>query len=505
MVAADGDEDEVNNLNINIVLDQWSETPRSFMFTRPIHRTISAQQSLWHDVIFDCTDALFSDCTARQCDDCFMNGLQVLVMYQHSMSDEESRKYFMFNDKETLSVKGDNVITGGVTGTQNPALRDIRAEWLGLSNTFDGTFNVNPAQQQWVLWLENKIDLKEFLTHPFFDSFWVGVSAPIHFVRNNITIRQNITTPSTTLIPDIITALNQPDWHYAKFDPARQSNSGLSELIFKLGTRFLNHDFFQLGMYSGVLIPIKGGQSAEYVFSPFLGNNNHYAFLSGGTLQLPLNCPDNFLIAWFIEMENIYLFRHNEYRTVDLRFKPWSRYLQFNNIEGLTNIPGANVLTRKFHVHPYNLFDLSTGLRYQYHGLEVEIGYEFWARGNERLTIYEESKFPDNFYGIAGDGTLVPGTNIAATADNSTIANKASNDVDADGNPIFKPITMSDLDLISGGAQNGMSNRLFIDLGFHNMCSCFELFVGAGAFYEIAQRGSLLNNWGVWFKFGGAV
>lgn len=455
---------------------------RSFMFTRPVYRNLAAQQHLWHDMVF------------HECDP-HSTRFQVIPLYQNSIHSKRIDRYFLFNHKNVLTVKGDAVIAG------NPALRDIRAEWLNLPSNFMGNFTVRPKQRQFSVWFEAQQDLGPLICSSFFENLWVGVALPFQFVENDIQltqIAQSMNT-STHFPTNIIEALNQPSWKYAKFN-GKQKAAALAEIMLKLGARFLDRDGFQIGAYSGLVLPLHKGQNPEYIFSPFIGNDTHFGYATGVIFQIPLICGAAYAdyINFFANIESIYFFRNTQHRTMDLAYRPWTRYLLFNSIEGTINIPGANVLTQKVRVRPYNMIDLSTGIRLELNNFELEIGYDLWARGREKIKFTDD--FPYGKFGIAGDGTLVPGTNIAATASKSTIAQQAPNDVDLDGNPIFIPITKEDILTMSGGAKAAINHRGHFALGYRKAYCLVDAFIGAGGFFEYAQKNTALDTWGLWAK-----
>ncbi len=463
-----------------LIIEDDNIFARSFMFTRPAYQNVAAQQQLWHDMVF------------HECDQRSLR-IQAIPLYQKSIHSERIDRYFLFHHKNVLTVKGDAVISG------NPALRDIRAEWLNLPSNYLGSFTVRPQQQQITVWFEAQQDLGPILCHPFFDNLWVGIAVPFQYVENDIQLTQLSSSHNGSHPQDILQALNQPAWNYAKFN-GNQKVAALAEIMLKLGARFLDRDGFQIGAYSGVVLPLHRGQNAEFVFSPFIGNDTHFGYATAVMFQLPLVCCKSYAdqVNFFLNVENIYFFRNTQHRTMDLAYRPWTRYLLFNSIEGATNIPGANVLTQRVRVRPYNMVDLSTGIRWEFGNIELEMGYDLWARGREKIKFTHH--FPTGKFGIAGDGALVPGTNIAATASKSTIALQAPNDVDNDGNPIFVPITKKDILAMTGGAKAAINHRGHAAIGFRKSYCVADVFIGGGGFFEYAQKNTALDNWGLWAK-----
>ena len=243
-----------------------------------------------------------------------------------------------------------------------------------------------------------------------------------------------------------------------------------------------------------------GKANPAYLFSPFIGNNQHWTIGSGVNFQFPITQRDvTFPILFFFNIEHQYLVPNHQYRTFDLKNKPWSRFLLLNAADGsVSNVPGVNVLTRRVTVRPDSFVDLSTGLRVTRGGFEGEIGYDLWAHGKERIKIHrtvckncnEEVVVSD--YGIAG-------STAGVSASDSTISTLASDD------GTFVPLQDFDLNLNSGAAQAALVNRMHASMGFGSKNGAnegLEGFINAGVFYDMPQNNAALKQWGGWAKVG---
>lgn len=458
------------------------KTSQSFMFTRPVYSNISARNSnFWHDFVYEK-------------EGCLAGSLQAVALYQQSMAKRSAARYFLINHKSTLLVKGDAAPTF--------LDRDIRAEWLNLPSDFIGTFSVSPQQRQAGIWFEYNQNLVTFCDCPFLDALWVDIAVPFQWVENDIRISQTgIQNPGVSP-HGIIEALNQQLWHFGKIG-GKRSKTSIAEIHISIGTTFMDHDGFQIGAYSGVVIPTGRTQNPEFIFNPFIGHNNNWGFITGANFQFPLMCDCNCrYVSLYFDIENLFFLRNFQLRSLDLRFKPWSRYLILNTNDGLTNIPAINVLTQRVKVQSFNFVDLSAGFRFQSGMIEGEIGYNLWAHGDEEIRLRRE--FAPR-WGIAGDGALVPGTYVSATASKSTIATLAPNDLDSNNHPTFVPIKESDLDLNSGAARATVAHRGHFAVGIRFGQETIQGLVGIGGFFEIPQENTGMKNWGVWFKIGASV
>jgi len=458
---------------------------QSFMFTHPIYQNVPAWQATWHNFIYEKQGQLRSS-------------FQMYGMYQQSVQDERTIQYFFPPCRLELLVAGDDVPSN--------ELRDIRAEWLGIDNpNFRGRFTINPRQKQMALIVEYNQDLKPLIKLPFFENSWLSIFAPINVVENDLELQQfDVNSIGTQEPQDILAALDQPAWRYGKLRRGTHAKLGLSEIRIRFGQAYLAKDEFEVVYYSGVSLPTSGGQNAAFLFNPFLGNNARFGFITGVNFQLALNKDNSWYSSClFLNFESNFFIRGDEYRTIDLKYKPWSRYVQLNRQNGPPdqNIPAVNILTQKVCVRPFNHVDFSTGFRLITCKGEFEVGYGIWGHPDERIEIkncFEE------IYGIAGVGPLNPTAPVltASSASQSTIAYQAPNDTDREGNPIFIPIKFTDLDLKSAAARAALNQRIHCTIGFYNLGEHIDSFLNMGFWGEFPQKNSSLTLWGFWGKIG---
>lgn len=456
---------------------------QSFMFTRPAFNDIAMQQAQWHAYIYNPTGRAGGS-------------LQAYTFYEKTRENDcddgnEFAGYFLPDCKRSLIVAGDNALT---------TTRDVRAEWLGIpSPTFSGKLTIDPKQKQYGAVFEYHQKLSTLMPGSLFENFWISAAMPFVVVKNDINLQQTDVVNSGTVAGEpsnILEAFNQGDWHYAKLNQEHK-RSGISELRFKYGVAFSPKKHIEINFYSLLSAPIGGKQKADYTFNPFLGNNGHWAVGSGVNFQIPLTYDDaswSFLI--FLNAEHQFLIRNKQFRTFDLKGKPWSRYLLLNSADGLSvNVPAVNVLTRRVTVRPDSFVDFSTGLRVTNDGIEVEVGYDLWAHRTERLklrkTVCQECKEEVvlSDFGIAGSA---PGKSSSA----STIATKAADDA------VFTPIQSWELDLKSGAGRSALVQRIHAALGIGSLGHSFNGFVNVGGFFEWPNNNAALKRWGFWAKAG---
>ena len=457
-------------------------TSQTFFYPRPVYNNTALKQSIWH--------RMYSAKEAAP-----HSAFQVIGMYQETLNSKKVINYFTFDCKQCLTVKGDNY----------KCERDIRAEWLGINDAnFSGEFSLNPHQRQAGVLIDYLQDVSHYIEGEFFENWWIGVTVPLIVVKNDIGICQSIISEPINVQPDIIEAFNQEDWKYARLSPCEHKNLGLGNIYLKLGTDFLSQDGNEVGLYSSFILPGDRVRDPKYLFDAFVGNNRHFGVGMGVNLALRLNEQDHPLgIILFANIENELYFDNTQKRTFDLKGRPWSRYLLFNSIDGERDIPGVNVLTREVKIKPFNIFDLSTGLRFQTCRFEAEIGYDLWGHGDQRILL--KQPWDNDKYGIAGQGNLdtdCPRLKIGATASDSTISEQSPNDVDENGDHVFVSVRMNDLDFSSAISRETLTNKFHFALGYVYQGQKLDWFIGAGAYWENPENNGAFEQFGAWGKLG---
>jgi hypothetical protein len=452
------------------------KTSQTFMFTRPLFHSIYAQQQLWNDIINK--ELCSGDSTA-----------QAIYVYQKSKPYNKNGAYFLLDCKPCIKVMGDDELISGVPAANQ---RDVRAEWLGLSDNFTGDLCLCPKQEEQGLFLEYNYNLGDVFGLDFFKSWWVDFFMPFVWVKNN-------SNPSGK--KELIDSLNKPEWCGARITPKDLSKFGVPEIRLNLGTTLLNRDSFLFATYTGIAIPTVNKYPSTYLFSPLLGVNGHIAFISGLTMELPIYSNyRNSDIRVLFNAKNDWYLAHHQTRTFDLWNKPWSRYLQYRKEGEAETISGVNLFTRSIQVHPNNMFEIAAALRGKIHGFYVELGYSLWGHGDERLE-YPDKKCDNQFYelekyAIAGSTVLDDNRNpVYLSASASTISTRIDDPQDT-----FVTLKARDIFLCSANGRGGIVNKGEASLGYACQNNALLGFVGIGAYFESPIGNSLLKNRGYWAK-----
>lgn len=453
---------------------------QTFMFTRPAYQQASIQEGLWHSIIYEKKGTWKGAFR--------LTGIvQISNEFTHKV-----RQYFLLPCREELLIAGDDV----------PEFfydRDVRAEWLGLPSNFSGSMTANPHQKQFGFVFEFHQDLCSFTDINFLKEYWIRAAIPLMSVENELKVhtwgQHNLGAECPHTIEE---ALCQSTWHFAKMG-CKHTVTEPSELNIRLGKNYLAHDFYQLTYFTGLSIPVAGRQKPEHLFYPFAGYNGHMGVEAGLHVQVPLSRElYPYACSMFFGIDNIFLVRDKQCRTFDLVDKPWSRYMLFSRIHGspYEKIPGVNVLTRYVRVFPYGLADFSCGFRLRTDHVEIELGYNVWGHGSEKLQPVHH--FHEEF-GIAGTDPItdpVTGIKEASTASKSTISFLAADDT------TFVPICESDVDWKSGASRAAINHKVHITIGGLQNGEKFDGLFGMGVYFEFPQRDTALFSWGVWATVG---
>jgi hypothetical protein len=463
----------------------------SFMLTRPASYNIAMDQALWHNFVYSKEGPLYG-------------AFQLIAFFQHSRPSDKVARYFLINGKNRLLVSGD-------ANTDLLFTRDIRAEWVNLPSDFKGKLSLCPEQEQLGFSLTYNQDLRKFFDIMFLRDWSFGVEIPVMLVENNINFRQcdMSGTPTGDAVKTIFQAFNQPDWCYGKIPVGKQDKFGIEKIRFTLGRSLMDENYFQLASQLSMDIPLNKAQNPEFMFSPVIGMNKHYALGGAIFMQILLN-RDPSGIAWtfFANLDGNFYYRNEQYRTYDLKEKPWSRYMKYvrQNSPPGTTIPGVNILTIQSVVRPYGFADFSMGWRIYTGPFEFEVGYDAWGYGGEKVHPRSPLQSPFNMphgglnlFGIAGAGTIiVQGQPVAASASKSTIATQAPDDLE------FQTIDENDLDLNSAAASSVLNQKLHMSFGIQHIGDQTEGFADFGFFFEWPHKNSSLATYGLWFKLGGS-
>lgn len=466
---------------------------------------------------------------ARDCG--FGGAFQFVGFGGRSTHSSDLGQYFMFCQKNTLVVAG----SGAADFVANPCDRDVEAIHFNIQpegpagepNTFRSEITFSPRQTFGGV----GIDWKQYLhgRDACEKKWWLEISTPIMQVKNDVRLKENVTnaiTPTIDSNADMVEAFKgqkgffnrnlQPlgagtegvltgsAWQYGKICGS-QSRARAADIEVKIGYDYLCEEMCHAEGYFGGLIPTGNRPDAEYLFEPIVGYNFNGGLLWGGSFGWEIwNSCDRFLHLEF-ETQGRYLFQNTQRRSIDVKGKPWSRYMLVyqneSDAQAFRPTDGINIFSPKVRVAPRFLKDMTTALVYTHCGFDAEIGHNFYAHPNERVKLKDEFQS-----GVAFAG-LIDGYPGSTTITGPGLINRAitikENFTDSNDNYSENlAIKESDLNLQSAATPAAITNIFYGSLGYKWDCWCFPMFMGIGGSYQLASDAGAISRWTVWGKIG---
>lgn len=474
---------------------------------------------------------------ARDCGSC--SSFQIVPFGGQSTRPKELAKYFMFCDKSELEVAGYDAFATGATSpfnpgapaTANPSLRDINPIH----------FNINRGQSVSVSPFHSIIQFRPrhsfigagFAWRKYFGScecderkLWFEASTSLEHVRNDMNLEEKILTPAGERASNVknasmieaftgkkglavgnSSAVTGQGWKYGKID-GTQSVTKLSDIELKFGYEWFCNDTDYLEGYLGLVVPVGNRPTGEYVFEPVVGHH-HFGIMFGKAFGVQVYCCDDTTYRFELEYNGRYLFSDNQYRSFDLKNKPWSRYQMVYLARGQSaEFPvteGINVFTQEMKVTPRFSHTFNSALVMESYGMTTEIGFNSWYRQSEKVRLKNGWQEGPGLVrvSVTTGGTIQETTLDARFIDRAnTIGEVFPMNGQGDDFIPTNRIKEEDLDLDSAAHPCTLSHTVYAALGCE-MDKCGKpMIVGLGASYEFSGINTALNRWTVWAKFG---
>lgn len=420
----------------------------------------------------------------------YINALTYANRHLHVSSDKPFTYagQIIYQQSKTSKALGAAFLNGAsnqIVVQQTPlAPNAVDAIGLQLANTdplnpFSSTFEISPQR-------------KIFAYHGYFyanlDAFWCGLwfDAAFAIVNARHSLHCTETGNVSTMCPGIATvgqALSNSDLDFGKFfcglcdDEKRRT--GFDDLQLRLGYDYQWCGCNLFGIYLIGTVPSGRKPTAEFIFEPLVGSR-HASFGVGFHGDYQFNscvCPEASVVL-MTDFNYRYVFSHRECRTFDLLPQgAFSRFLPVVTLANPFNTTAAvNILTQKVNVLPRSTIQWWLGLNYEYCDMNFEVGYNLWWRQKEKLK---------------DDTALVVPADVSL--------------FDLSGAGIFAPLTVDNIDLVSGLAGRALTNKVYGAFSWNGcICDgCFDWMTGFGGSYEFVvkhDRCSALSNWAVFGK-----
>lgn len=424
--------------------------------------------------------------------------LQATVFGGKSRNWDALRNFFLFDGLQQLTVNETLPTSlcgvGVVTAYASNLAQNILSANFNIDTTIGNQFStitVFPKQ--------TFVGAALSFRGPLRETWWYSLELPIIHVKNNMTLVETYTyspnTASTSAgfysstgeeflpVATMTQAFAQIGMLYGKIDGA-QSKTGVADLTFMLGCDIINHVDMYLSPYGGVVFPTGNKPKAVYVFEPIVGNNHHFALLGGLTSYVAIS-ESNDGKAWVGGSVNArYLFTNTQRRLIDLKNRPWSRYLSMyaNETARLANEVtfGANLMAQEVKVKPGFSADVDLNFTYVGDCWQATLGVNTIMASAEQLRLANDWELGPQIASL---------TDASYTTPLRGIGNNLGPDFDR-----TSYILESDLDLGSAAHPAYVAHTLFITFG-NQVVTDHPYTYNVGGAYEFTKNNAVMNRW----------
>jgi hypothetical protein len=491
-------------------------TSKSFFSVRPAYQAGSPER-LVH----------FRDRTEKR-EDGWAGAIEATVLGGKSRRNNRIAEYFMPECKTRLTIKEQLPTVADLANNDT----DILANHLNIYTTtqnFESVITFEPQHSfigVGLTWKQNLYQCENGR------GFFGSISMPIMRVKNRINLSERIiddgggvneafsaVSENINNFPVVGTAKEafaQAAWHCGKINDCCSENkeTHLADVELALGYRLIEHETCSLESFVGATIATGNRPEGTYMFEPIVGNNKHNGIFWGSSIGMELwthDCMDRAL--WFyVDYNGRYLFKTHETRLVDVKGKPWSRYMQlycnqdqaiqaaiFLQQENLTSstllyTPGVNKFCLCLDVSPRFAHTFNTGFGYTSGCFDAEAGYNFYSRNSECVKLRSNFSETSAFKALSGGGQ----TDNVQTICNLFFNNNRTDVADFERNIIHA----ADLDLESAAHPSMMIHTFYGSVGYRWDDREYPLFAGIGSSYQFCDDNTGLSEWMLWGKAG---
>ncbi len=508
----------------------------------------------------------------------------------------------LIDNESTLQISG--------TRTANRGTKDLLADYFFLPTDFESTVQFKPLIDNFLVDFSLYLGLDEWHKGLY---FWLHT--PFTHTRWNTNISEKVTKPGVNrhdagyfstdnnLLRNLllknftefvngksvtnVASITFQGLRFAKISSKRLNRTRLAEIRAATGCNFLLEKDYHVGANVQIAAPTGLRPKGQFLFEPMVGNGHHWeiGFGADGHYTFWRGCNEARHASFHIDAHITHLIKTRQKRTFDLKKNgTLSRYmtaikmgtpandlLANGNPESIPSaqfrnefLPVANISTLNVDVSVGIQADITAlfNIACDESGFSLDIGYNYWGRSLERITLRKKDVFQEKTFALKGDahvfgfkqntanavalsatqsratthagrnfpanGTIDDATIKAAklnrNIDNAQLATDATAPIDlqfepntndnndqtkTSFNPIF--ITEDDLD-IDGARTKGSSCKVFTHLShtWQNRDE-YKPYLGIGGEVEFGHRNSNNNDncakcavsqWGMWFKAG---
>jgi hypothetical protein len=455
--------------------------------------------------------------------------LEFAVYGSKTTNHEDTAFYFLPTAKKS-PVVGEQFFE--LTGATNTDILAQHFNIITVNDTFESVITFDPEQTM----VGFGVAFRHSFWHCKNKSFglWWSVIAPVNHVKNNLNFVENEVNDgggpdlnkSPVAVANMKEAFNQESWKFSKIRTGDQTQktTRLADIELRLGYEWLQHDPYHLETYAGILIPTGNRSNGEFLWEAISGFGKHFGLMFGNAYGLTLCCNEEEQreLRFEYASHSLYLFKKKEVRSIDLKNKPWSRFIEVYESQEqaqeaallalsdpikaqFLSTPGINVFTQPVDVTPGFSLNLNLAFTFIMHNLYLEGGYNFLARKSEKVELagaWLDSVAIKHQLGAGQTSTIrdITGNIVLETA--TMIFNNNIQPIPLT-NYAQAIIKESDLDFNSAATPSTLAHTLYANLGYACDNPDCPVFAGIGASYVFGRNNNVVpQRWMVWGKAG---
>jgi len=363
--------------------------------------------------------------------------------------------------------------------------------------------------------------------------WWMSISFPIVQVKNNMHFHENVVNNGGGVVPqdqlpegfvaypNLTAAFQQEGWNFGKIKvDGSLKKTRVADIDLRFGYEWLQDDPYHLESFIGLVIPTGNRPKAHHLFEAIVGNGGHVGVEWGAVYSMKIwECEEReAMITMEHSAVNKYLFKREQVRSLDLKYKPWSRYIQlYANLEAAqaaanaediySFTPGINILTQEVDVTPGYQFQLNSAFIFDWKGFELEGGFNFFARRAEIIKLANTWTPAAAIKSFQGEGLTNP---VRDMTGNPFLELTAT--VPRTNQPFILPVPVAnysqsiiqatDLDLNSAATPAVLAYTLYGNLAYVFNIHEWPFYFSAGGSYTFAHENNVIDKWTAWGKFG---
>ena len=305
-----------------------------------------------------------------------------------------------------------------------PEIQNILVDldfYVGLDEWREGLYFRLHGPVNWTRWNLNFCEPCDVVTSGSFRAGYFSwdamdttintVSSPLDTFGQFARGESPINTAGTTSQTDIGVAFH--GLKFAKMERCSRDRTGFADLRAELGCNFLHREKYQFGLSFQLAAPTGNKRDAEFAFDPTIGNGNHWEVGGGLRAQYRLwqSKDENKAVNFFLDANLTHMVTAREQRTFDLKGRANSRYMLAEKLGRPVNYltsdstttfvsgtvpiaqfkgvfaPVANLTTVDVNVRASIQADIVAMVNYTRDAWEWDLGYNFWARSCERISL----------------------------------------------------------------------------------------------------------------------